>query len=96
MRSMLRLGDAGLTQPVGGALHEIERLARGRSPCCTRGDSVLYAEAGAVDTDRGERADELVVDLARVELDGVFLQLGEIEQRGKPRRDGLQPGRTED
>ena len=43
-------------------------------------------------SERGER----MVEPARIELDGVFLQRREIEQRGEPRGDGLQPVRAED
>ncbi len=77
------------------ALHQVEGLhAADRLLHLRRG--VLHAEARARDADRGQRARQRFVEPARVELDGVLLQARQVEQRGEPRGDRLQPMRPQD
>src|SRR4249920_3385107 len=62
--------DTGLAQPVGGLLHEIERLDAADGSLYVR-RSVLHAETGARNADGLKRVNERPVDAARVEFDGV-------------------------
>ena len=87
--------DAGLAQPVGGALDQFERLHPADGVLHMRA-GILHAEAGAVDADGFERAHQRLVEPARIEFDGVFLQAAEIEARGQLAGDRLQPFRPED